>query len=98
LIDDGTLGIDQLDGRRAIPFLEREGAFGGPPADGTEAVAELDRQTARGVRHAAVAWPSFWWLEAYPELADQLRSGWRRIAESQAAVVFELQADPDLVR
>lgn len=97
LIDEGTLGIDRLDGRRAIPFLEREGEFGGAPADGTQAVAELDRQTGRGVRHVALAWPSFWWLEEYPELADQLRSRWRCVAESQAGVVFELRAEPDLV-
>jgi FkbM family methyltransferase len=97
LIDDCTLGIDQLDGRRAIPFLEREGEYGGAPGDGDQAVAELDRQTARGVRHVALAWPSFWWLEEYPELADQLRSRWRRIAESPAAVVYELGAKPDLV-
>jgi FkbM family methyltransferase len=95
LIDDCTLGIDQLDDRRAIPFLETNGEYGGPPGDGDQAVAELDRQTARGVRHVALAWPSFWWLEEYPKLADRLRSQWRRIAESQAAVVFELNATPD---
>lgn len=98
LIDDDTLGIDQLDGRTAIPFLEREGEYGGAPSDGIQAVAELDRQTARGVRHAAVAWPSFWWLEHYPELAEQLGSRWRRTADSRAAVVFELEAPGDLVR
>ena len=96
LIDDCTLGIDQLDNRRAIPFLERGDEYGGAPGDGNQAVAELDRQTARGVRHLALAWPSFWWLEEYPELADRLRSQWRRIAESQAAIVFELGANPDL--
>ncbi|MBO0728611.1 MAG: FkbM family methyltransferase [Acidimicrobiaceae bacterium] len=92
LIDDCTLGIDQVDGRKAIPFLEHKGDYAGSPADGEQAVAELDRQTARGVHHIALAWPSFWWLEVYPELADELRSRWRRIAENQAVVVFELGA------
>jgi hypothetical protein len=97
LIDDCTLGIDQVDSRRAIPFLEREGEYGGSPVDGSQAVAELDRQTVRGVRHVALAWPSFWWLEVYPELADRLRSGWQRIAESQAAVVYEVATNRDPV-
>lgn len=95
LIDDSTLAIDELDGRRAIPFLERDGEYGGAPEDGQQAVAELARQTARGVRHVVLAWPSFWWLEEYPELADHLRSRWRRTAASDAAVVFELVALPE---
>jgi FkbM family methyltransferase len=98
LIDDSTLAIYELDGRRAIPFLEHNGEYGGAPDDGEQAVAELARQTARGVRHIAVAWPSFWWLEEYPELGHQLRSRWRCVSESQAAIVFELGTDPDLIQ
>jgi len=90
LVDDATLGIEQIGGGRAIPFLEEEGEYHGAPEDGEHAVAELRKQTDRGVRHIAVAWPSFWWLDEYPELAHELRSSWRRIADSDAAVVFEL--------
>jgi FkbM family methyltransferase len=86
LIDDATLGVDELGGRPAIPCLERDGEYGGAPEDGEQAVAELERH---GARHVAVAWPSFWWLEEYPELAEHLRRGWRRIVDSDAALVFE---------
>src|SRR5262249_56718611 len=37
LIDDCTLGIEEVDSRRAVPFLEREGEYGGPPAVGGHA-------------------------------------------------------------
>jgi FkbM family methyltransferase len=90
LIDDGTLGIDQIGGRPAIPFLERDGEYYGSPEHGAQAVAELRSQVARGVRHVALAWQSFWWLKEYPELAQELSASWRRIADSDAAVVFEL--------
>jgi FkbM family methyltransferase len=93
LIDDSALGIDELGGRRAVPFLERDGDYFGAPEDGGQAVAELERQTSRGVRHVAIAWPSFWWLDEYPELAEHLRSRWRRVVETDAAVVFELEPE-----
>ena len=90
LIDDDTLGIDELSGRSAIPFLEREGEYYGAPEDGSQAVEELARQTSSGVRHLAIAWPSFWWLEEYPELARHLEERWRRVAATDAAIVYEL--------
>mgnify|MGYP001231146318 CR=1 FL=1 len=90
LIDDGALGIEELDGRRAIPVLERDGEYYGAPEGGGQALAELERQVTAGVRHVAIAWPSFWWLQEYPELADQLSSSWRRVVDSDAAIVFEL--------
>lgn len=91
LIDDSALGIDELADRRAIPFIEHDGEYQGPPEDGEQAVAELVRQTRRGVRHVALAWHSFWWLDEYPELALHLQSRWRRVSESDAAIVFELE-------
>lgn len=93
LIDDGSLGIGELAGRRAIPFLERDGEYYGAPEDDRHAVAELERQTAKGIRHVVLAWPSFWWLDEYRQLADRLRSHWRRIVDSDAVIVLELDAD-----
>jgi FkbM family methyltransferase len=96
LIDDGALAIDHLQGRRAIPFLERDGEYYGAPEDGAHAVRELTREETRGIRHLAVAWPSFWWLEEYPELTQHLSRKWRKLVDSEAAIVFELEADsPD---
>jgi FkbM family methyltransferase len=94
LIDDASLGIEELDGRPAIPFLERDGEYHGAPENGEEAVAELARQVQAGVRHVVIAWPSFWMLEEYPELAQQLESSWRRLTDTDAALVYELDAAP----
>lgn len=91
LIDNDELGITEIAGRRAVPFVERDGEYYGLPENGDEAVAELVRQTQRGVRHVAIAWSAFWWLEEYPELARWLESDWRRITATDAAIVFEAQ-------
>lgn len=88
LIDDATLGLEELAGRPAIPCLERDGEYAGAPEHGEQAVAELERQGASWV---VVAWPSFWWLDEYPELAHHLRSRWRRVIDTDAAIVFELE-------
>jgi len=89
LIDDGALGIDEIESRWAIPFPERDGEYTGAPEDGEQARAELSRQAASGVRHIVVAWPSFWWLEEYPEFQRELQSRWRSVFESDVALVFE---------
>lgn len=88
LIDEGALGLDELAGRRAVPFLEY-----GRPEDGAQAVGELRRLARGGVRHLVLAWPAFWWLEEYPQLAGELRSRWRRLRDSDAAIVFERSAE-----
>jgi FkbM family methyltransferase len=94
LIDDATLGLDRLDGREAVPFLERDGEYAGAPEDGEHALVELDRVLAeRQTHHLAIAWPSFWWLEEYPQLKARLRDRWREAHRSDAAIVYELGDD-----
>jgi hypothetical protein len=89
LIDQDELGVgEQLRGRRVVPFPDAEGAFAGPPGDDREALAELERARAAGVRYVAVAWPAFWWLEEYPGLASALRAGQRLLADTEDALVF----------
>lgn len=85
---------DQLRGRcdrsRAIPFLEREGSYWGPPADGNSAVEEL-----RALMHSTaasavvVAWPAFWWLEHYTELRAYLFRDFRRTFATDNLILFE---------
>jgi FkbM family methyltransferase len=89
LIDGMTLGIHELEGRRAIPYLEVNGDYDGAPEDGEQAVAELVRQAGAGVRHVVIAWGCFWMLEEYPELARHLGSQWRTLSDTDAALVYE---------
>ena len=43
LVDQGTFTNEMSAGGRAIPFLEREGQYWGPPPDDATAIQELER-------------------------------------------------------
>jgi len=88
LIDQGALGVDaDLRGRLVTPFPDADGQFAGAPADDRAALRELNRVTASGDAHIALAWPAFWWLEEYPRLATALRSR-RVLAQDQDVMIF----------
>jgi len=89
-IDQGELtgAVAGLPG--ALPFLEREGEYWGPPADGTTAVSELGRMRARGASFAVFAWPAFWWLDYYRELGEYLRTRARCVFENDRVIIFFL--------
>jgi GT2 family glycosyltransferase len=70
----------------------REGVYAGCyPADGAEAVAELERLRARGGRYFVLPKPSLWWLEHYRELKAHLRERYREIVREEACVMFSLE-------
>jgi SAM-dependent methyltransferase len=77
--------------RRAMPFLERDGQYWGPPADDETALAELSRMIAAGAEYIVVGWLAFWWLEHYPRFAARLRESCRCLHESERLVVFDLR-------
>jgi succinoglycan biosynthesis protein ExoV len=90
LVDEEHWGGGQvLAGRHTIPFLEREGAYWGLPADSFTAVRELERLKRGGARYLALMQPSFWWLDFYSELRDYLRI-FPIVAESTRIKVFDL--------
>jgi hypothetical protein len=73
-----------------IPFLERDGAYWGAPADAAHAVAELERLRAAGAEVIAFVWPCLWWLETYAGLAEHLQRHYRRVYGSANVVVWDL--------
>jgi Methyltransferase domain len=75
--------------RVVIPFTERHGQYWGPPADDPEAIAELDKSVAGGVRFVVFGWPAFWWLHHYRGLADHLQRRGRRIIDNDRLVMFQ---------
>jgi SAM-dependent methyltransferase len=90
-IDHGKLDL-VFEGRLALPFLERDGAYWGAPADGDTAVAELDRmRAAAGAAFAAVAWPAFWWLDYYDVFGTYLRTHFPTVLENDRLIVFDLR-------
>jgi SAM-dependent methyltransferase len=75
-------------GHQAIPFLEHEGVYWGPPADDATAIRECERLRQAGARYIVFAQPSFWWLEHYAAFHRYLREQWPCVIENEQVVIF----------
>ncbi|MCC2672872.1 MAG: glycosyl transferase family 2, partial [Armatimonadetes bacterium] len=92
LVDEDQWGIGpELAGRRRFQFPERDGHYGGPPADDRAAIDELARLRRLGATHIVIGWPAYWWLHQYLGLHSHLRSDHRCILENERLIVFELR-------
>jgi O-methyltransferase len=94
LAGGNSLGAVFDGGRRARPFPESEGEYGGPPEDDATAVQELRRQCRAGAGFLAFAWPDFWWLDYYAEFHRHLRAAFPCTLENERVLVFDLRKDP----
>jgi glycosyltransferase involved in cell wall biosynthesis len=88
---DGWGGSAVIAGRKARPFLEKNGQFWGPPADDATAISELERMRGEGAAFVVFAWSTFWWLQHYGEFALHLRAGYSCVLENDGVVVFDLR-------
>jgi hypothetical protein len=91
LVDQEELRSEVAAGRHAIPFLEREGQYWGPPPDDDTAIRELERLRQSRATFIAFAWPTFWWFDYYAGLHQHLRSRFRCVLENDRLVVFDLR-------
>ena len=91
LVDDDNLALAYPG---AVPFLEKNGAYAGPPTNGSQAISEIARKCADGVEFAGITWVSFWLLEEYPDFAAHLRAIYRCLSETDELVLFDLRAPP----
>jgi hypothetical protein len=82
---------DIVAGRRAIPFLEKEGQYWGSPEDDATAIREVERLRQAGANFMVFGWQSFWWLDHYARLHQHLRSRFRCLLENERLVVFDLR-------
>ncbi len=92
VIDDGFFQHPLLPERHSLPFLEKEGAYYGPPADDETAISELKRMQGQGAQYLVFAWTSFWWFDHYTGFVRYLDVSARRIAADDKVVVFELNS------
>jgi SAM-dependent methyltransferase len=92
LVDENQFGRWISPGREVVPFLEREGQYWGPPADGSTAIRELERLRQRGASFIVFGWPAFWWLDNYVELRCHLRTEFRCVLENDRLIVFDLRS------
>ena len=91
LVDEARFGIDEIEGRRAWPFLEAGGEYAGPPADDAAALIELERLREQGAGFVAFAWMAFWWLEHYAALNEHLRTRFRPVLDNERLRVFDMR-------
>ena len=78
-------------GRRALPFLERDGRYWGNPPDNRTAIRELERLRRAGAGFLVFAWPAFWWMDHYAGFLRHLRAKFRCLLENDHLVAFDLQ-------
>jgi len=92
LVDEDHWGLgDDLEARRRIPFLERNGEYWGEPPDDAIAIRELERLREAGAGFIVFGWPYLWWLDHYHGLTQHLRSKFSCVRENDALVVFDLR-------
>src|SRR5262249_33266829 len=65
LVDQEVFRNELAAGRRAIPFLERDGRYWGVPSDDATAIEELKRLRRSGASFIVFGWPALWWLDYY---------------------------------
>ena len=89
LVDEEQIRSD-IPHSRAIPFIEKEGQYWGPPDDDATAIVELERLRGEGARRIVFTWPTFWWLSHYAGFAEHLRKSYRCLKENRQLIVFAL--------
>jgi hypothetical protein len=92
--DDTTSGTSIVEGLRTIPFLERDGAYWGAPADDATAIRELERLREGGARLIVFLWVAFWWLEQYPAFLRHLDARYARVIDEDHMLAFDLAQGP----
>jgi glycosyltransferase involved in cell wall biosynthesis len=91
---DGWGAGEILKDRRALPFLERDGRYFGPPPDGATAITEIERMRQAGASHLVFAWSAFWWLNHYSAFLHHLRGHYASPLHDDLLVVFDLTRAP----
>jgi glycosyltransferase involved in cell wall biosynthesis len=92
LIDNNELAADDfVPGRCAVPFVERNGIYWGPPSDEKTALAELEQLTSKGIGYVVLWWTAFWWLTEYLLLNQFLHERATRLIENDALKIFQLR-------
>lgn len=91
LVDEDQLR-SELPHRHALPFLEMDGHYWGPPADDAAAISELERLKQAGATRIVFVWTCFWWLEHYRGFHDYLVSRFTELEINPCLRVFHLEA------
>jgi 4-amino-4-deoxy-L-arabinose transferase-like glycosyltransferase len=97
-----ALAVFVLDGDSSgVYYSRRKGwhAFDdshwGVPLDSTQAIMDLEKLRTRGATHLVFTQYTVWWLDYYKEFATYLDLRYRRLSQTPAYVIFDLEDGPD---
>jgi hypothetical protein len=91
LADENQWGPAMFPELDAIPYVERDGQYWGPPGDDDQGIRELERLRSGGADYFLAGWPAFWLLDYYSGLRDYLESQYPCIANNSRMIVYDLQ-------
>ena len=89
LVDGCDWGDQLLEDRHAIPFVERDGQYWGPPEDDASAIQEMERLCRSGAAFVVFWWTAFWLLDHYAGLRTYLYSRFNCILCNDRLIVFQ---------
>jgi acyl carrier protein len=92
VVSRGDDALLELDGRTGRHFPRGEdGAHAGyNPADGADAIAQLEAQRSQGATHLVFPATELWWLDEYAGLHDHLESLDGVVGRDEAGAVYSL--------
>jgi hypothetical protein len=90
LIDSDQWGLSEVGTSRALPFLERDGIYWGPPVDDATAIRELERARSAQATHIVFGWPAFWWLDYYEDFRRYVEQNFSCVARDSFVTIFDL--------
>lgn len=94
LIDSDQWGLAEVGASRAIPLVERDGRYWGPPVDDATAIHEVERARSAGATHLVLGWPAFWWLDHYEEFRRHVEERFPCVARNSSVIIFDLTGEP----
>jgi hypothetical protein len=92
VVSNGDADLLEVDGvtARHFPQIEDGRYAGHHPADGTDALRQLEELREQGARFLLFPRTAEWWLEHFEELREHLASYARELGGSDECRVFEL--------
>ena len=81
----------ELHGFRTTPFIERDGAYWGPPGTEEEAMAEMQRAARSGVEWIVIAWPMFWLMDHFSGFAENVSRHFETVERNEAVVILRVR-------
>lgn len=93
LVDGNEWGLAEFpEARRALPFLEKDGQYWGPPADDTAAWNALQASRESGAAWLVIGWNARWWLDHYRTWHERLRREYPCALDNDRVVIFKLRS------